>query len=53
MSKAPIKFGIMLHGDGGNMNAWKHPSGPADASVNLEFYHCCPVKFIWAAQNPL
>jgi FMN-dependent oxidoreductase (nitrilotriacetate monooxygenase family) len=38
MSKAPIKFGIMLHGAGGNMHAWKHPSGPADASVNLEFY---------------
>ncbi len=38
MSKAPIKFGIMLHGAGGNMNSWKRPSGgPADASVNPEF----------------
>lgn len=37
MSEA-IKFGIMLHGAGGHMNAWKHPSGPADASVNLQFY---------------
>lgn len=33
-----IPFGIMLHGAGGHMNAWKHPSGPADASVNLGFY---------------
>ncbi|MFC3532957.1 LLM class flavin-dependent oxidoreductase [Vogesella facilis] len=33
-----IPFGIMLHGAGGHMNSWKHPSGPADASVNLDFY---------------
>jgi FMN-dependent oxidoreductase (nitrilotriacetate monooxygenase family) len=38
MSGAPINFGIMLHGAGGHMNSWKHPSGPADASVNLDFY---------------
>ena len=38
MSKQGITFGIMLHGPGGHMNAWKHPSGPADASVNLPFY---------------
>ncbi len=38
MSEKQLKFGIMLHGAGGNMNAWRHPSGPADASVNLEFY---------------
>lgn len=39
MSQAkPIPFGIMLHGAGGHMNSWKHPSGPADASVNLGFY---------------
>jgi len=38
MSQTPILFGIMLHGAGGHMNSWKHPSGPADASVNLEFY---------------
>lgn len=38
MSKKQIKFGIMLQGAGGHMNAWKHPSGPADASVNLQFY---------------
>lgn len=34
----PITFGIMLHGPGGHMNAWKHPSVPADASINLGFY---------------
>ncbi|CAD7731075.1 hypothetical protein LMG31886_44720 [Xanthomonas hydrangeae] len=33
----PIPFGIMLHGAGGHMNAWKHPSVPADASVNLAY----------------
>ncbi|MEX3957450.1 LLM class flavin-dependent oxidoreductase [Trinickia sp. EG282A] len=32
-----INFGIMLHGPGGHMNAWKHPAGPADASVNIDF----------------
>lgn len=34
----PISFGIMLHGAGGHMNSWRHPAGPADASVNLDFY---------------
>lgn len=38
MSEKSIRFGVMLHGAGGHMNAWKHPSGPADASVNLQFY---------------
>ncbi|PKQ11247.1 MAG: LLM class flavin-dependent oxidoreductase [Alphaproteobacteria bacterium HGW-Alphaproteobacteria-1] len=38
MTTNPIKFGIMLHGAGGHMNAWRHPSGPADASINLQFY---------------
>ena len=38
MTGKPLSFGIMLHGAGGHMNSWKHPSGPADASVNLEFY---------------
>ncbi|WP_206241430.1 LLM class flavin-dependent oxidoreductase [Novosphingobium terrae] len=37
MSENPIPFGIMLHGPGGHMHAWKHPSNPADASVNLPF----------------
>ena len=34
----PITFGLMLHGAGGHMHSWKHPSGPADASVNTAFY---------------
>lgn len=38
MSTKRFPLGIMLHGAGGHMNAWKHPSGPADASVNLRFY---------------
>jgi FMN-dependent oxidoreductase (nitrilotriacetate monooxygenase family) len=37
MSPRPIRFGLMLHGAGGHMNSWKHPAGPADASVNLAF----------------
>ena len=38
MSSHHITFGLMLHGAGGHMNSWKHPVGPADASVNLDFY---------------
>ncbi len=38
MSKRNIPFGVMLQGAGGHMNSWKHPSGPADASVNLDFF---------------
>ncbi len=38
MSKKNVTFGIMLQGPGGHMNAWKHPSGPADASVNFSFF---------------
>lgn len=40
MSTTPrhIPFGIMLQGPGSHMHAWKHPSNPADASVNLQFY---------------
>lgn len=38
MTAKPIPLGIMLHGAGSHMNSWKHPSGPADASVNLDFY---------------
>ncbi|WP_349434793.1 LLM class flavin-dependent oxidoreductase [Pararhizobium sp. A13] len=38
MVQKHISFGIMLQGPGGHMNAWKHPSGPADASVNFEFF---------------
>jgi len=38
MAKKKITFGIMLQGPGGHMNAWKHPSGPADASTNFDFF---------------
>ena len=38
MAKKKITFGIMLQGPGGHMNAWKHPSGPADASTNFGFF---------------
>ena len=40
MTQSPLRhipFGIMLHGAGGHMNSWRHPSGPADASINLGF----------------
>ncbi|WP_321870665.1 LLM class flavin-dependent oxidoreductase [Paraburkholderia tropica] len=37
MTQRNLTFGIMLPGAGGHMNAWKHPGGPADASVNLDF----------------
>ncbi|SMF98968.1 LLM class flavin-dependent oxidoreductase [Burkholderia singularis] len=37
MTQPPIPFGIMLHGAGGHMHAWRHPSNPPDASVNLDF----------------
>ncbi|MCG7344966.1 LLM class flavin-dependent oxidoreductase [Sporosarcina sp. ACRSL] len=37
-NKKQIKFGVMLHGAGGHMNAWKDPSVPVDASVNLQHY---------------
>ncbi|MFT8320846.1 MAG: LLM class flavin-dependent oxidoreductase [Bacillus sp. (in: firmicutes)] len=36
--KKEVQFGVMLHGPGGHMNAWKHPDVPADASVNIEYY---------------
>jgi len=35
---ASIPFGIMLQGAGSHMNAWRHPSSPPDASVNLDYY---------------
>lgn len=38
MTKNNVTFGIMLQGPGGHMNAWKHPSGPANASVNFDFF---------------
>lgn len=44
MPQSSIPFGIMLQGAGSHMNSWKHPSGPADASVNLEFYIATALK---------
>lgn len=38
MNKRRINFGVMLQGPGCNVNAWKHPSVPADASINFDFY---------------
>ncbi|MFT3816633.1 MAG: LLM class flavin-dependent oxidoreductase [Rubrivivax sp.] len=38
MSQPPIRFGLMLQGAGGHMNAWRHESNPADASINLQHY---------------
>ncbi|MER9934208.1 LLM class flavin-dependent oxidoreductase [Mesorhizobium sp. M0088] len=38
MSKRRIPLGIMLQGPGGHMNSWKHPSVPADASINFDYY---------------
>ena len=38
MAKRQINFGIMLQGAGAHMNAWRHPSSPADASVNFDFF---------------
>ncbi|MDR6099931.1 FMN-dependent oxidoreductase (nitrilotriacetate monooxygenase family) [Agrobacterium larrymoorei] len=38
MTRKKINFGIMLHGAGGHMNAWRHPKSPVDASINLEFF---------------
>ncbi|RDJ27709.1 FMN-dependent monooxygenase [Bosea caraganae] len=38
MSGQRITFGIMLQGPGSHMNSWRHPSSPADASVNFDFF---------------
>ncbi|AIO34818.1 FMN-dependent oxidoreductase, nitrilotriacetate monooxygenase family protein [Burkholderia cenocepacia] len=37
MTQRNLTFGIMLHGPGAHMNAWRHFAGPVDASVNLGF----------------
>jgi len=34
-----IKLGLMLQGAGGHMNGWRHHKVPADASVNVSWYH--------------
>ncbi|MGE8081051.1 LLM class flavin-dependent oxidoreductase [Peribacillus loiseleuriae] len=36
--KKQIQFGVILHGPGSHMNAWKDPDVPKDASVNLRHY---------------
>lgn len=33
-----IKLGLMLHGAGGHMHAWRHEKAPADASVNFRYF---------------
>lgn len=38
MRNKRINFGVLIQGHGANMNAWKHPSVPVDASVNFDFY---------------
>lgn len=44
MRKKTMNFGIALQGPGANRNAWRHPSVPADASVNFGFYADCARK---------
>lgn len=43
MSKK-VQFGVMLHGPGGHMNAWRSPDVASDASVNLEHYKNITLK---------
>lgn len=38
MSQTRLAFGLMLQGAGSHMNAWRHPSNPPDASVDLDFF---------------
>ncbi|KTS21736.1 monooxygenase [Methylobacterium indicum] len=38
MTQTRLTFGLMLQGGGSHMNAWRHPSNPVDASVNLDFF---------------
>lgn len=38
MSNKKIQFGIILHGPGGHMNAWRSEDVPSDASTNFEHY---------------
>ena len=37
-NKRTLKIGAMIHGPGEGMGAWRYPTTPADASVNLEHY---------------
>lgn len=38
MSKKKVQFGVMLHGPGGHMNAWRSDDVSSDASTNFEHY---------------
>lgn len=37
MSNKKINIGLMLHGAGGHMHSWRHPSSTLDASVNIDY----------------
>ena len=37
MSNHKIQIGLMLHGAGGHMHSWRHPSSTPDASINLHY----------------
>lgn len=43
MSKK-VQFGVMLHGPGGHMNAWRSPDVASEASVNFEHYKNITLK---------
>jgi len=38
MTRRQVTFGLMLQGAGAHMNSWRHPSSPADASVNFDYF---------------
>lgn len=38
MTNKKIQFGIILHGPGGHMNAWRSNEVPSDASTNFDHY---------------
>ncbi|MFD2830958.1 LLM class flavin-dependent oxidoreductase [Corticicoccus populi] len=38
MTNKKIQFGIILHGPGGHMNAWRSNEVPSDASTNFNHY---------------
>lgn len=37
MSNHKIQIGLMLHGAGGHMHSWRHPSSTPDASINFHY----------------
>ncbi|MGG3797948.1 LLM class flavin-dependent oxidoreductase [Metabacillus fastidiosus] len=42
-----VKLGVMLHGPGGHMAAWRYPTAVSNASVNFKFYK----QMIQTAEN--